>query len=461
MPTVDSFTLSCDALNEENTFSEGDVVTGQVTLSLSKETKVKKLFVKAKGDADVRWTRKSGDRTHTYYAHRRYFKLKQHLIPEDSEETVLPEGIHVYKFSFKIPSENMPSSFKGNHGGIVYKLEAKLSRSWRMDSTADKELNFVSKSSSDFNTLLYQQADSTEKETGIFSKGQVHVDATVNKTAFTPGETMLIVAKVNNATSRNMTPKFNLIRSITFLAQGDSKNEEYSVQKVVDNVIKPHTQHEVRCELQVPTNEMPSIENCDIISVTHQLKVYLDISFAFDPEIIFPVVIAHPMFRDRVSGNMGPYPVEGFGGPTKSDFPPPAVAGGLYPSLPSCGPYGYPGAQGPSAPPPVYPEVHNGPPGAYPPQPPSMYPVPQGPFPYGPPTSFSSSSSPAAPAFNVPPSGPQIQPPFPSTIPSAPGFNPPPSAPDMTADFLSQMNDDPPAYQLLFPSPNLENAGTK
>uniref|UniRef100_A0A3Q2QEU3 Arrestin domain-containing protein 3 n=1 Tax=Fundulus heteroclitus TaxID=8078 RepID=A0A3Q2QEU3_FUNHE len=429
--------------NYENIFSEGDVVTGQVTLSLSKETKVKKLFVKAKGDADVRWTRQRDDRTKTYHAHRRYFKLKQHLIPEDSEGR--RSGCSI---------QNMPSSFRGIHGSIVYKLEAKLSRSWRMDSTADKELTFVSKSFSNFNTLLVP--DSTEKETGIFSKGQVHIDATVNKTAFTPG-----IAKVNNATSRNMTPKFKLIRTIEFLANGDSKNEEYSVQKVVDKVIKPHTKHEVRCELQVPTDEMPSIENCDIISVFHQLKVYLDISFAFDPEIIFPLVIAHPMFRDRVSGNLGPYPVEGFGGPTNSDFPPPAVAGGLYPSLPSCGPYGYPGAQGPSAPPPAYPEVHNGPPGAYPPQPPPMYSVPQAPFPYGPPPSFSSSSSPAAPAFNVPPSGPQIQPPFPSTIPSAPGLNPPPSAPDMSADFLSQTNDDPPAYQLLFPPPNLENADTK
>lgn len=85
MPTVDSFTISCDALNEEETFSEGDTVTGRVTLSLSKETKVQRLFVKAKGDANVRWTRKKGDRTHTYFAHRRYFKLKEFLTPEEPE----------------------------------------------------------------------------------------------------------------------------------------------------------------------------------------------------------------------------------------------------------------------------------------------------------------------------------------------------------------------------------------
>uniref|UniRef100_A0A3B3TJQ3 Arrestin domain-containing protein 3-like n=1 Tax=Poecilia latipinna TaxID=48699 RepID=A0A3B3TJQ3_9TELE len=355
--TVNSFTINYDAVNEEGTFSQGDTVTGQVILSLSKETKAQRLFVKAKGDANVHWTRKHGERTHTYSAHRRYFKLKEFLIPEGTEgnvpnflsgfpETVLPEGTHVYKFSFRIPSENMPSSFRGSHGKIVYKLEAKLSRSWRMDSTAEKELNFVSKSFSNFNALLSPQVGSTEKKMGMFSKGQVHMDATVNKTAYAPGSRISFSIVINNASSRDMTPKFSLVRSVQFRAQGDTKNKEYTVEKVTDKVVKPHTQHEVMCEMKIPTDEMPSIENCEIISVTHQLKAYLDISFAFDPEIIFPVVISHPtlVFGANNTWPVGPYPVAAFGGPANSDFLPPAMAVGPYPAPPSSGPYGYPGA---------------------------------------------------------------------------------------------------------------------
>ena len=77
-------TLTYDALNEERTFSEGDTLTGTVTMCLKKDTKVKSLFVKLKADANVRWNEEIGGEAYcSPNAHRRYFKLKNVLIPEN------------------------------------------------------------------------------------------------------------------------------------------------------------------------------------------------------------------------------------------------------------------------------------------------------------------------------------------------------------------------------------------
>lgn len=85
MSPIKDLKLICEALNKEGAFSEGDVVEGAVTFTLTKQTKVKSLLVKVKGDARVRWTEGSGDDESTYSDHRRYFKVKQYVVAENAK----------------------------------------------------------------------------------------------------------------------------------------------------------------------------------------------------------------------------------------------------------------------------------------------------------------------------------------------------------------------------------------
>ncbi|XP_067376222.1 arrestin domain-containing protein 3-like [Channa argus] len=510
MPSVKSFTMAYHSLNENGTFSEGDTVTGTVTLSLQKQITVQALFVKVKGDAEVRWTKKSDNRNHTYSAHRRYFKLKEFLIPENSEDTVVPQGIHVYKFSFAIPPGSMPASFRGIHGKIVYKIEAVLSRSWRMNSTVEKEIHFVSKSFPNLCSLMLQQVGSTNKEIGLFSKGHVHMDITLDKRAYAPGETMKIIAKINNSSSSEMTPKFSLIQDVVYRANANTKREETVIHRVVDNCMKPQTQKEVKCELKIPCNQMPTIQNCDIISVEYFLKAYLDISFSFDPEVMLPVIIFPPNLASgpQIAGpypargfsgpsnsdflpqagfigvpsnhdfpppavSVGPYPAGGIGGPINSDFPPPPVCMDPSPASPYSGSYGYAGAQSYSAPPPPYPGYPPaGLPSVYPAQPAHISdgysnPVPQLASPFGSPlsSSFVLHPPPSAPAFQPPLPTPEIHPssssPLSNISPTAPTYNLLPSSPMMNTDFLSQSNEVPPEYMPSFLASDSKNSDAK
>lgn len=80
MPSVQSFSISYEALNEQGTFSEGDTLRGKVTLALTKQINVESMVIKVTGDASVRWSKSSGERSSTYSAEHRYFKMKQPLI---------------------------------------------------------------------------------------------------------------------------------------------------------------------------------------------------------------------------------------------------------------------------------------------------------------------------------------------------------------------------------------------
>ncbi|RVE68318.1 hypothetical protein OJAV_G00090830 [Oryzias javanicus] len=323
MPS-DKITIDCETLNGQRTFSERDIMIGKVTVSLVKDTKVKSLFVKVKGDANVRWTESGEDSIEVYSANRRYFNLKQFLIPEDSDETVLPQGNHEFKFRFQIPPGSIPSSFWGSHGKILHKIQAELRKDWKTKVTAQQELVFISKFIPSLQSPMTPQSDSTQKEMGCFSKGHVEFEAVLNKKAFSPGEKMELDLSVDNSSSKKVTPKLSLRKTVTFYASGDTKSSTNEVSKMVFDPIEQNAKKELKCVMEIPSDQMLSIQNCDIIKLEYTLKVYLDISFSFNPKIIFPITILHPdlvtYFQQKIAapGN--------FGGPSNSDVSPPAVS---------------------------------------------------------------------------------------------------------------------------------------
>ncbi|XP_071338764.1 arrestin domain-containing protein 3-like isoform X2 [Trachinotus anak] len=341
MSRIKEFTLSYEALNEEGTFSEGDTVSGRVTLTLSRDTKVKCLLVKAKGEARVSWSEGMGDDSRSYSAHRRYFKIKECLVAENG--TVLSEGVHHFKFRIELPQGEMPSSFMAIHGKVVYMLEAKLSRSWRMPSRVQKVICFLSRSLTHPQQITCPQSGSVNKEMGIFSKEQVQMSATVNRKVCAPGDTLSVFAKIHNSSSKTMRPKFSLHQAIVYRASGSTKTSDQSLCKGVGETIAVNSEETVSCQLKIPEDTLYSLQNCDILSNNYYLKVYLDIRFASDPEVVFPLVIVPAGFANlHPVEAMGPYPVGPVGGPGYSDFPSPAFPVGphhQWPQQPS--PYGF------------------------------------------------------------------------------------------------------------------------
>ncbi|XP_059406140.1 arrestin domain-containing protein 3-like isoform X2 [Carassius carassius] len=363
--SIKELSLHYDPINESNTFTSGDIVEGRVVLEVIKEIKVDSFFVKLTGDAHVSWTEGSGDDETTYSDHERYFKLKQYFIQESSKKDgpVIRPGSHVFPFRFQLPKQNMPPSFKGFHGWVKYVLTVKLSRPWKSTST-HTELNFVLRNDGTNDHLLQPQSGTQDKKMKLFGSGKMSVTVTTEKTGYMQGETIRVFVDIDNSSSRDVKLKYSLKQQQTFIA-GKRTNRGYKdIVKETRDRIPSGEKSKFIVDMTLPHDLTVTLENCRILNVQYELKVYLDVSFASDPEVRFPVVILPaeqqcPPWQGPPGGfqpypppqpNLVPYP---------GVLPPPPA--GLYPNLYDPTVLPYPGAAAG-----VYPNPHAIQPGFHP-----------------------------------------------------------------------------------------------
>ncbi|KAI4876541.1 hypothetical protein NFI96_002231 [Prochilodus magdalenae] len=467
--TIKELTLTYDPVNETNTFTNGDVIQGRVVLEVAKEAKIDSLYIKCKGDADVSWSERHNDRTHTYHSHERYFKLKQVFIQDPSKpaqnepnviisvgETygnVVKPGRHVFPFSMQLPHGNMPPVFKGHYGSIKYVLEVTVDRSWKMDRTAKAEINFVPRIGLNVN-LMSPQSASTDKKMKLFTSGNASLKATIDKMGYMQGDVIRCSTYVDNSSSRELKLKYSLEQQQIFYAQGRSKHSLKTIFKVVGDPVPAGAKQQINTDLRIPPNLELTISNCGIIKLEYIFKVYLDVPYASDPEIKFPVfILAAGQPSGPYQGQPGfqpygpnPVPQAAFGPtpPPQAAFgptPPPQVPFG--PTPPPQVPFGpTPPPQAAFGPTPL-PQANfvPGPPAAFGPTPglyPSIYPSPAYPQPansVAPPPSYTDvypNQNPTVSGFQATPSAPSFNPPPYSAMgypdPSTPKQPPPPSA---------------------------------
>ncbi|XP_041855704.1 arrestin domain-containing protein 3-like isoform X1 [Melanotaenia boesemani] len=367
--TVKKLEVTYNPINERNTFTNGDVVTGQVTLEVAKDCQIDTLYIKFKGKAEVMWTERHGKTTVVYHSKDKYFSNKQYFVKDknlkDDQQTLLltrnsetyssvvAPGIHVYPFSFQIPFQEIPSSFKGADGKIVYILETRLGRSMRIDKKETTTINFVSKA--DLNCvpgLMTPLHDSKDKKMKLFTSGSVAMDVNLEKAGFFQGEQIKVMTLIKNDSSREIKPKYCIYRKHSFFARGKRRVHTKDLLKEVGAPIPPSVSEKVTQLITIPHDVEPSILSCNIIKAEYRLRVYLDVKYASDPEIKFDIVILPPSSVPAVAappaaigfgfepfGNLNP-PVWGFG-PSQppagaqpfNTHPPPYGEYNMYPPL--------------------------------------------------------------------------------------------------------------------------------
>lgn len=84
--TVKSLKVTYNPINEENTFTSGDSVSGQVTLEVAKDCEIDSLSIKFKGKASVMWTERHGQVTVVYHSKDKYFSNKHYFVRDQNSK---------------------------------------------------------------------------------------------------------------------------------------------------------------------------------------------------------------------------------------------------------------------------------------------------------------------------------------------------------------------------------------
>ncbi|XP_016331565.1 arrestin domain-containing protein 3-like [Sinocyclocheilus anshuiensis] len=291
--TIRNFAIEYDALNDRNTFSNGDTLAGRVIMEVSKETKIKALTVKVKGKADVSWTESHGEESVTYWDKEKYFSQTQSVLPEDNTDgsVTLVAGRHVFPFAFQLPYQGPPSSFKGAHGKIHYRLLAKLSRSMRAASKAEAKFTFVASADYDQSTLMAPQHGSKDKNVMFFASGNISMNIFLPKTGYQQGERLVVNGEIVNSSTRKIVPKYIIYQKQSFFAGGQRAVHTTQILKEKGEPLVSSTRENLSKVLALPTEISTTIQNCRILKVEYRLKVILDVSFTKNPVIKLPLIV--------------------------------------------------------------------------------------------------------------------------------------------------------------------------
>nr|XP_057926900.1 arrestin domain-containing protein 3-like isoform X2 [Doryrhamphus excisus] len=333
--TISHFSIEYDAINHQNTFTNGDTIKGRIIVVASKETKIQSLTLIAKGKGEAH----SSEEDSTFSVYEKYYTIRQEILGQNDfhEARVgsIAQGRNAFPFSFKIPDRDMPSSIKCRLCRIVHKLKAELKQSKKLPKKADTYFTFVSKPAVAIPGLMTPQHGC--KQTSVnFGSGTVSMDVHTDKMGYKQGETLHIRVEIHNQSTRLVTPTVMFFLKETSFGNGyQSVVEKKLLQMEAQPVASGSTESVIK-RIPIPRRLPPSMLNCCMFTLEYKLKVFLDIKYKVDEGVTIPIVVL-PGIREQ------PTPAA-FGGeasgnpnhPTWSSTPeslePPPSYDALYPS---------------------------------------------------------------------------------------------------------------------------------
>ncbi|XP_065829337.1 arrestin domain-containing protein 3-like [Oscarella lobularis] len=338
--------------DNQTAFYPGQTISGTVVLELSQRTTARGVRLILHGKAYVHWTEEHGtdeDRRTVHYTDSEVY-LNHSLTLWGKQEgdrrgknPELAAGMHTFSFSSVLPAA-LPSSFEssiGYNGYIRYWVTALVDRPWKFDYKSKRPFTVIECIDVNRPELLVPMRSENEKHLCCLccQSGPITLSASIDRSAYCPGESVVISANAENLTNRQMRGiRAQLIAVTTLYASGNQTSTRQVVCEMMGEPIAPQGfGNWVERAMPLPPTA-PSIKTCRILDLSHYIQVCIVIPGGINLKIHFPILLGSIPLRPQLQQQQS--------APTYIDnsrmgaeaLPPPAVMPRASPNVPSAPP---------------------------------------------------------------------------------------------------------------------------
>lgn len=306
METIELFGVE---IYGDESFHAGDVIYGDVYLKTNEELTLREIRIEFYGEAKVYWTevarsgrirKRPGMRDYTNYE--QYLNIASTVYGkapgQPGPNPVLSAGEHSFPFEFRLPEENLPTTFEGKHGHVKYWLKAILDRKWKEDITVIEAFTVTEKIDVNQSGFLRPSQIQEDRNLGCLccTSGPLNVTVRTDRGAYCEGELMTVTVYANNQTSyRILGVEIELIQDTLYIASGGKTTLTSEVLATVTKAGKPAPNPEGNDFFEMVPVLIPSLtptmKSCRWIKITYQVKFTLLLRGTVNFRVYIPVTI--------------------------------------------------------------------------------------------------------------------------------------------------------------------------
>ncbi|XP_030374867.1 arrestin domain-containing protein 3 [Scaptodrosophila lebanonensis] len=273
--------------NPDHIYFAGDIIRGEIWLNVIKRTKIRAVKIQVTGKGKCKWLeilRKNSNNNEysrsLFYTSKEIYEHSETTLPQFEPRGIeLSSGEHTFEFSVAL-GRTLPSSFKGSHGSIKYKMRVLIQRPWTFDERHTIPFTVVKNMPlpASYRTNPSPLEKQITKTISLFGTRPITMVALLPEDFAVRGEPLRIcVTIMNNSTTNVEKLRFIVLQYVTYYSHVPlrvQKVECIALTSKETGSVHKKSERSFAHELLMPEAAQPSDEEMSgVITISYELRV--------------------------------------------------------------------------------------------------------------------------------------------------------------------------------------------